>query len=69
MNISDPISDMLTRIRNAFKALHKDVLIPNSKMKEAMGFILKEEGYIEDCAVEGNSLRVTLKYHRGKPVV
>lgn len=69
MNISDPISDMLTRIRNAFKALHKDVLIPHSKIKVAMAAILKDEGYIDEFAVEGNALRVTLKYHRGKPVV
>ncbi len=69
MNITDPISDMLARIRNAFKALHKDVEIPHSKIKESLAGILKDEGYIEDFTTEGRSLRVTLKYYGGKPVV
>ena len=44
--LTDPIADMLTRIRNAHLALHKEVSVPRSKMKEAMATILKQEGYI-----------------------
>ena len=46
--LTDPIADMLTRIRNAHLALHKEVSVPRSKMKEAMATILKQEGYVED---------------------
>jgi small subunit ribosomal protein S8 len=65
--ITDPIADMLTRIRNANTANHETVDIPTSKMKEAVAAILKEEGFIrsfERVAVEGPQgvLRVTLKY-------
>ncbi|MGD8457671.1 MAG: 30S ribosomal protein S8 [Anaerolineales bacterium] len=68
MKISDPIADMLTRIRNGMMAGHSLVAMPNSKLKVAVADILKEEGYIEDYEVaEGDRpshmvLRVRLKY-------
>jgi len=60
--LTDPIADMLTRIRNAHLALHKEVNVPRSKMKEAMANILKQEGYIEDVAADGKCIALTLKY-------
>ena len=66
MTMSDPIADMLTRIRNANIAKHDTVDIPSSRMKEAIANILLEEGYIRDVDViqEGNfkTIRITLKY-------
>jgi len=68
MKISDPIADMLTRIRNGVMAGHSMVAMPNSKLKVAVADILKEEGYIEDYEIaEGDRpshkvLRVRLKY-------
>jgi small subunit ribosomal protein S8 len=63
--LSDPIADMLTRIRNANSALLPEVKIPHSKMKESIARILKKQGYIVDFNVEGDKMRtvkVTLKY-------
>jgi small subunit ribosomal protein S8 len=63
--MTDPISDMLTRIRNAHRALHPSTLIPHSRMKESIAGILKSEGYIADYAVEGQlpkNLKLKLKY-------
>ena len=70
MQITDPIADMLTRIRNAGSARHETVDIPNSKMKKAIAEILLEEGYIRsfqliDDGTQG-IIRVTLKYLPGK---
>ena len=70
MQITDPIADMLTRIRNAGSARHETVDIPNSKMKKAIAEILLEEGYIKsfqliDDGAQG-IIRVTLKYLPGK---
>lgn len=67
MNISDPIADMLTRIRNGLGAGHEEVSIPYSKMKSEVARILKEEGFITNYSVEGETLatkeiKVTLKY-------
>ena len=68
MTMTDPIADMLTRIRNANTAMHDEVRMPSSKKKEALAAILKKEGYIEDFAVAdngtrpGSSLTVTMKY-------
>ena len=66
MTVSDPIADMLTRIRNALERRHSEVVMPSSKMREEICRILKEEGYIEDWQVEeGESypiLRLRLKY-------
>ena len=63
--MTDPISDMLTRIRNAHRALHPSTLIPHSRLKESIAGILKSEGYIADYAVEGQlpkNLKLKLKY-------
>ncbi len=68
MTMSDPIADMLTRIRNANLAMHDEVIMPCSKMKESLAEVLKREGYIRDFSVEddpirpGNRLRIVLKY-------
>ena len=66
MNITDPIADMLTRIRNANSAKHKTVDVPASKMKTAIAEILFKEGYIKSFEVISNEnqgiIRITLKY-------
>ena len=68
MTMTDPIADMLTRIRNANVALHDEVVMPASKVKVALARILVSEGYIEDFAVEdeserpGTKLRIVMKY-------
>ena len=73
MSMTDPIADMLTRIRNAQKAEKVSTLMPASKVKAAIAKVLKEEGYIADFAerqVEGKpTLEVALKYHAGRPVI
>ena len=73
MSMSDPIADMLTRIRNANAAKHETVNIPASKMKEAIAKILLEEGYIKSYeVVEGDVqgiIKVTLKYGANKEKV
>jgi small subunit ribosomal protein S8 len=73
MSITDPIADMLTRIRNAVQAKHDSVLIPCSKQKLEIARILKEEGFIEDYAVEVDvrkNIVVTLKYGKnGQKVI
>ncbi len=73
MSMSDPISDMLTRIRNAQHSEKQSVAIPASKLKAAIAKVLKEEGYIEDFALRENDgkplLEVSLKYYAGKPVI
>ncbi|NMC50230.1 MAG: 30S ribosomal protein S8 [Desulfovibrio sp.] len=69
MSVVDPIADMLARIRNAHQALHADVVMPASKLKAAIGSILKEEGYISDYAVDGLKLAIDLKYSGGKPII
>ena len=73
MSMSDPISDMLTRIRNGQSARKVTVIMPSSNVKVAIANVLKDEGFIEDYAVDKNdakaSLSVTLKYYMGKPVI
>ncbi len=74
MTMTDPIADMLARIRNALMARHKEVKIPCSKMKVAIARILKDEGYIEDFKVTKDKpqpvIVITLKYDEaGKPVI
>jgi small subunit ribosomal protein S8 len=73
MSMSDPIADMLTRIRNAQATDKTTVAMPASKVKLAIAKVLKDEGYIEDFAqrsVEGKSvLEIGLKYYAGKPVI
>jgi small subunit ribosomal protein S8 len=67
---TDPIADMLTRIRNANKAMHDSTRMPTSRMKEEIARILKEEGYIRDFRIERgesfDSLVVDLKYGRSR---
>jgi small subunit ribosomal protein S8 len=66
--MTDPIADMLTRIRNANTAFHDDVVMPSSKLKEALARILEREGYITGFAVEkdvtrpGQQLKIQMKY-------
>jgi small subunit ribosomal protein S8 len=74
MAMSDPIADMLTRIRNAQMAEKAVVAMPASKLKTAIAAVLKEEGYVEDYAVKaqaGNkaTLEIALKYYAGRPVI
>lgn len=73
MSMSDPIADMLTRIRNAQAARKVVVEMPNSKVKVGIASVLKDEGYINDFAigeVEGKpTLEVTLKYFQGQGVI
>jgi small subunit ribosomal protein S8 len=70
--LTDPVADMLTRIRNANKALHDRAEMPSSKLKEQIARILKEEGYVRDYHVEEKEglpykvLVVELKYGRGR---
>ena len=70
MQITDPIADMLTRIRNAGSARHETVDVPNSKMKKAIAEILLEEGYIKSFQLSDDGtqgvIRITLKYLPGK---
>jgi small subunit ribosomal protein S8 len=67
--LTDPIADMLTRIRNAHLALHKEVSVPRSRMKESIAAILKQEGYVDNVVVDDKTIAVTLKYHRGRPAI
>jgi len=73
MNMTDPIADMLTRIRNAIMARQTWVMIPASKMKLAIARILKEEGYVKDFVVlkdnPQGTIRITLKYVDKRPVL
>jgi len=73
MSMSDPIADMLTRIRNAQATEKVIVIIPASKVKQAIAQVLKDEGYIEDFAVRKNDgkalIEIGLKYYAGKPVI
>lgn len=74
MGMTDPISDMLTRIRNAQMVRQESVKIPASKIKIRISEILKDEGFIESSAVSEDAkgfktLRLGLKYHEGRPVI
>lgn len=73
MSMSDPIADMLTRIRNAQAVEKVSVKMPSSKVKVAISQVLKDEGYIEDFAVRGEAakpeLELQLKYYAGRPVI
>ena len=64
--MTDPIADMLTRIRNANVMRNKEVVMPTSKMKTEIAKILKEEGYITEFKVKDNTLTLTLKYAENK---
>ena len=73
MSMSDPIADMLTRIRNGQQAQKMLVSMPSSKVKVAVARVLKDEGYIEEFAVRENAgkpeLDISLKYYAGRPVI
>lgn len=74
MSMSDPIADMLTRIRNAQAMEKTSVKMPMSKVKAAIARVLKDEGYIEDFKVAGDitkvaELEIGLKYYAGRPVI
>ena len=72
MSMHDPISDMLTRIRNAQRANKVAVAMPSSKLKVAIAKVLKEEGYVEDFAVSADAkpvFEIQLKYYAGRPVI
>ncbi len=67
--MTDPIADMLTCIRNAHLALHREVRVRFSKTKEAIANILKQEGYLEEVKIDGKFLLVSLKYYKGKAAI
>lgn len=73
MSMSDPIADMLTRIRNAQSVNKTTVAMPSSKLKVAIARVLKDEGYIESYAVAEDAgkstLSIELKYYAGRPVI
>ena len=73
MSMSDPIADMLTRIRNAQMVEKTSVSMPASKVKTAIAQVLKDEGYIDGFQVKSESgkseLEITLKYYAGRPVI
>ena len=73
MSMSDPIADMLTRIRNAQMVGHTEVAMPASRLKASIAKVLKDEGYIEDFALRDNGvkkeLRIGLKYYASRPVI
>ncbi|SEP30083.1 30S ribosomal protein S8 [Nitrosovibrio sp. Nv6] len=73
MSMSDPIADMLTRIRNAQRSEKASVVMPASKLKAAIAKVLKEEGYVEDFAVHNADgkpvLDISLKYYANRPVI
>ena len=73
MVVTDPIADMLTRIRNALVVTHEDVSVPASKMKKAIAQILLEEGYISNVEVVEDpiqdNLKITLKYSKNGKVI
>lgn len=72
MSLQDPISDMLTRVRNAQKASKVKVVMPSSKQKVNLASVLKDAGYIIDFTVSEDlkkELTIELKYYQGKPVI
>ena len=77
MSMSDPIADMLTRIRNAQMVGHSEVSMPASRLKTSIAQVLKDEGYIEDFAIRDKGgdngakkeLAIGLKYYAGRPVI
>ncbi|MBP7451158.1 MAG: 30S ribosomal protein S8 [Ottowia sp.] len=73
MSMSDPIADLLTRIRNAQMVAKQTVSVPSSKVKVAIAQVLKDEGYIDGFEVKSDSgkseLLISLKYYAGRPVI
>ena len=82
MSMTDPVADMLTRIRNAQMVGHTEAVMPASRLKASIAQVLKDEGYIEDFAIQNKGgdkgskdigakkvLRIGLKYYAGRPVI
>ena len=73
MSMSDPIADLLTRIRNAQMVAKPTVSVPSSKVKVAIAQVLKDEGYIDGFQIKSadgkSELEITLKYYAGQPVI
>ncbi len=74
MSMHDPIADLLTRVRNAQQAHHAAVEMPNSRLKQEVARVLKDEGYIEDFSIAAEAggkanLKLRLKYYQGQPVI
>ena len=72
MSMSDPIADMLTRIRNGQSASKSEVVMPASKVKMSIAKVLKDEGYIKDYSITEDikaEMTVSLKYFEGRPVI
>ena len=73
MSMSDPIADFLTRIRNGQLSGKPEIAAPSSRVKLALAKVLKDEGYIEDFAIDGDAskptVKVRLKYYQGRPVI
>lgn len=73
MSMSDPIADLLTRIRNAQMVAKSTVVVPSSKVKVAIAQVLRDEGYIDGFQVKADGkkseLEITLKYYAGRPVI
>lgn len=73
MSMTDPIADMLTRVRNGLSANKMEVSMPSSKVKLSIAQVLKDEGYVGDFAVQDIDgkpvLKVTLRYYQGQPVI
>ncbi len=73
MSMSDPIADMLTRIRNAQQVDKPTVTMPSSKVKVAIAAVLQDEGYVDGFQIKGTvakpELEITLKYYAGRPVI
>ena len=73
MSMSDPIADMLTRIRNAQQVDKTSVTMPSSKLKAAIAAVLQDEGYVDGFQIKGTvqkpDLEITLQYYAGRPVI
>jgi small subunit ribosomal protein S8 len=73
MSMTDPIADLLTRIRNAQTARKEQVSLSSSKLKQAVVKVLKDEGYVADYRIAGDAgkptLTIDLKYYEGRPVI
>ena len=76
MSMSDPVADLLTRIRNANMRKHRELELPSSKMKQNIVQVLQEEGFIEEWKLISNpsnnnfkNIRITLKYDHNEPVI
>jgi small subunit ribosomal protein S8 len=73
MSMSDPIADMLTRIRNAQQVDKLSVTMPSSKLKAAIAAVLVDEGYVDSFKIKGSEqkpeLEISLKYYAGRPVI